>query len=141
MSHRGADYLAVYYQACKDATPIRGGLYALGMSLAPALPVIVFSASVVITKAYRPQLIVGWIIMTAALAGLSTVKWSTPVATSIGLSYLIETGGGVMQAGTYFPVLAPLPVSENAHALAFVVFCHTFATVRPCYQNRASTCD
>lgn len=99
------------------------------MSLPIGPSVVLGGASVTITKAYRPQLWLGWVMLTVAMGCLSTVKWDTRIATPIGLSALTQCGAGILQAATYFPVLAPLPVSENARALAFFAFCRTFAGV------------
>lgn len=60
---------------------------------------------------------------------LSTVGSTTSLAHSVGYSALVSVGGGFVYAITYFPVLAPLPVSESAYALAFFAFCRAFAGV------------
>ena len=64
-----------------------------------------------------------------AMGLLSTVSATSPLARAIGLSVLVSVGTGIGYAVTYFPVLAPLPVEENAHALAFFAFCRLFAGV------------
>ncbi|THH02025.1 hypothetical protein EW026_g762 [Hermanssonia centrifuga] len=102
-------------------------LLAVSLSLGPA--VIVSGVSIAITKLYRPQLWVGWVLLTVAIGVLSTIQADTPIAQVIGLPILIGVGCGILMAATYFPVLAPLPVSENAHALAFFAFCRSFANV------------
>ena len=99
----------------------------MGLATGPA--VIASGSSVAITKAYRPQLVLGWVLMIVALGGLSTVDADSALAKPLGLSWLGATGAGFLQAVTYFPVLAPLPISENAHALAFFAFCRTFGGV------------
>lgn len=124
-----ADYLAAYYQACKGASPIRAGVDALAMSLTLGPSIILTGASVTITKVYRQQLWIGWSILMIAMGVLSTLKWNTELSKPIGFSVLVHGGSGMLYAATYFPVLAPLPVSENAHALAFFSFCRTFASV------------
>ncbi|KAI0685402.1 Mfs1.2 [Cytidiella melzeri] len=122
-------YLAAYYQACKGATPIGAGIDALSMSLALGPSVILTGASVTLTKSYRTQLWIGWSVLVAAMGILTTFKYDTPISHPIGFSVLVHGGAGMLYAATYFPVLAPLPVSQNAHALAFFSFCRTFASV------------
>lgn len=100
------------------------------MTLVIGPSVIFCGASVTITKQYRPQLWLGWVILTVAMGALATLEWDSNLGKSIGLSSLTQVGAGLLQAATYFPVLAPLPVSKNAHALAFFAFCRTFAGVR-----------
>ena len=81
------------------------------------------------TKVYRPQLYLGWTFLVVSIASLSTVKADTSTATPIGISALVAIGAGFLQQAAYYPVLAPLPVSKNAHAMAFFSFCRVFAGV------------
>ena len=97
------------------------------MPLGPTL--LVVGGSIQATKRYRIQLWLGWVLIMLASGTLSTVGAETPLARVIGLSVLEGVGMGILYASTYFPVLAPLPVSENAHALAFFSFCRSFALV------------
>lgn len=87
-------------------------------------------ASIAITRTYRVQLWLAWCFMIAAMGGMSTMNVDTPFAHAIGIPILIGVGSGIFYSAAYYPVLAPLPVSENAHALAFFTFCRTFAGVR-----------
>ncbi len=122
--------MPVYIQACKGHSPVKTGVDLLAVSLSLGPAVIVSGVSIAITKLYRPQLWVGWVLLTVAIGVLSTIQADTPIAQVIGLPILIGVGCGILMAATYFPVLAPLPVSENAHALAFFAFCRSFANVR-----------
>lgn len=47
---------------------------------------------------------------------------------------VLAIGAGIIYAATYFPVLAPLPVAENAHALAFFAYLRSFAAVSSDYS-------
>ncbi|KAG8694924.1 hypothetical protein FRC08_008173 [Ceratobasidium sp. 394] len=58
---------------------------------------------------------------------LSTLKYDSSKANSIGFQILIGTGAGILYASTTFAILAPLPVSRNAPALALFAFIRTFA--------------
>lgn len=91
------------------------------MTLGPV--VILCGWSVTKFAKYRPQAWFGWVILIIATGLLSTVHANTPLAHSIGYSALISIGGGFVYAITYFPVLAPLEISQNA--LVFFGRTHT----------------
>ncbi|KAJ7588556.1 Mfs1.2 [Mycena floridula] len=123
-------YIPVYYQACKLATPVHCGafiLYSIGLVLAPIL--VVSGISVSVTKRYRPQAWFAWIIFLIGFGTFSTLKADSPVSHALGFSTLLGAAVGILAAVLYFPVLAPLDVSENAHALAFYAWIRSFAGV------------
>ncbi|KAI0337292.1 Mfs1.2 [Trametopsis cervina] len=120
-------FIPVYYQACKEASPVHSGVLMLGMCISLGPVLILTGASVTVSKRYRPQLWFGWAALTVAQGALSTLEADTSSSHGIGLPMLIALGGGMIYAGTYFPVLAPLPVTQNAYALAFFSFCRSLA--------------
>ncbi|KAH8102918.1 Mfs1.2 [Cristinia sonorae] len=122
-------FLPAYYQACKDATPITSSVKTLSLSLVIAPTVAVAGVSVTKFQCYRPQLWLAWCLFMAGMGSFTIIRADSPIALSIGLCVLVSVGTGILFAGTYFPVLSPLPVSENAHALAFFGFCRSFAGV------------
>ncbi|KAI0803147.1 iron permease [Irpex lacteus] len=122
-------YLMTWLQSVKGASPIRAGVYALPFTLALGLSLIFTGASVAITKSYRVQLWLGWAFFIASMGAFTTVHSDTSTATALGLWVLVGVGGGMLYSAQYFPVLAPLPISENAHALALFGFFRTFASV------------
>ena len=76
------------------------------------------------------QLWFGWAFYITAMGVLATLHVDSGIERVTGALVLVGFGSGIIYASTYFPVLAPLPVSENAHALAFIAFCRSFAGVR-----------
>ena len=46
-----------------------------------------------------------------------------------GLQLAAAIGVGILYAAVTFPIMAPLGVGENAHALAFFMFVRTFSYV------------
>lgn len=121
--------MPIYFQACLGHSPMRSGvdILACAMTLGPML--VVTGVTIAVSKRYRPQLWVGWGLLVLAMGLFSIVDADTPLRNSIGFSVLLGLGAGIIYAATYFPVLAPLPVSQNANALAFFAFCRSFAGV------------
>ena len=123
--------MPAYFQACKGASPIKSGVDALPFAATLGVVLMLTGVSVAVTKAYRAQLWAAWACFVVSLGVMSTVDADTPLARALGFSVLVGVGAGVIYASTYYPVLAPLPVSENAHALALFAFFRSFASVRP----------
>ncbi|KIK65195.1 hypothetical protein GYMLUDRAFT_220462 [Collybiopsis luxurians FD-317 M1] len=124
-----AYYLPVYYQACKEASSLRSGVLFLGFAMAMGPAVIIAGITVNMTQKYRPQLWVAWAFFMIGIGVLTTTKASSSTALVVGIPVIMGVGAGILYAVTYFPVLAPLPVTSSAHALAFFAFCRTFAGV------------
>ncbi|KAF9063471.1 Mfs1.2 [Rhodocollybia butyracea] len=124
-----AYYLPVYYQACKEATALRSGILLLGLAVMIGPAVIVGGISVKVTQKYRPQLWIAWGLVMVGTGALTTTQADSPTALVVGIPVIAGAGAGVLYAVTCFPVLAPLPVTSNAHAIAFFAFCRAFAGV------------
>ncbi|KAJ7666622.1 major facilitator superfamily domain-containing protein [Mycena polygramma] len=121
-------FLPVYFQGCKDASAIHSAVLGLGVAaLAPAA--IVAGVLVSKTQRYRPQMWAGWCIIILGLALLSTVREDTPIGRTVFFGAVTGVGLGFEYSTTMFPVQAPLPVSQNARALAFLTFVGSFAGV------------
>ncbi|KAJ7812093.1 MFS general substrate transporter [Mycena olivaceomarginata] len=121
-------FLPVYFQACHSATALRSALLGLGVAaLAPAAII----AGVLVSKTgrYRPQMWAGWVIMMVGLGLLSTVQATTPIWRTVLWGGVVGVGLGFEYSTTMFPVQAPLPVAQNARALAFLTFVGSFAGV------------
>lgn len=123
------DYMPVYFQACKGASPTGSGvdLFGLAMTLSPIS--IIGGISVTIFNCYRPQLWFGWSLTVLSMGVISTLDSASSRAMSIGFEVLAGVGMGIAYTGTFFPVLAPLSVESNAHAIALGVFLRSFAQV------------
>lgn len=116
------DYLPVYYQACKDASPIASGVDLLALSFSTAPIAIPASISVPILKRYRPQIYVGWALTTIGVGLISTLTEDSSKGKSVGFQIIAGLGIGTVWACAYFPVLAPLPVTMSAYALSAFMF-------------------
>lgn len=125
------DYLPVYYQACKNASPIASGVDLFGTAFTIAPMSVVSGVIITATKKYRPPIWFGWGLVLIGHGLLSTLHADTSRAKSIGYQIILGSGIGLVYSSIYFPVLAPLPVSSNAPALALYMFLRTFSQARP----------
>ncbi|KAF9236871.1 hypothetical protein BU15DRAFT_36301, partial [Melanogaster broomeanus] len=121
-------YLPVFFQGCKGASPLMSGVYCLGASV-QGPGGIVSGLLVKKTGRYRPQMWVGWCILLVGLGLMSTLRANTPPALAVGFSVIVGTGIGIQYATMMYPIQAPLPVTQNAPALAFMWFLRSFAGV------------
>ncbi|KAJ7599216.1 Mfs1.2 [Mycena floridula] len=122
-------YIPVYYQACQGASVVHSGVDMLGISVSVGPSAVLAGVSVTMTNRYRPQLWIGWIILLVGISAFAVRGETASLREAVGIPILIGVGGGMLASTTYFPVLAPLPVTENAHALAFFAYCRTFSGI------------
>ncbi|KIO28434.1 hypothetical protein M407DRAFT_242989 [Tulasnella calospora MUT 4182] len=58
---------------------------------------------------------------------LTTLKVTSPVGAWVGYQIIEGIGFGILYAAPQFPVLAPVKVTESAHALALFVFVRSYS--------------
>lgn len=121
-THHPLDYLPVYFQASIGASAIGSGVDFLGTALVVAPCAIITGASVQISNKYRPQNYIGWMLMIIGFGLLTLLDENSSRASYIGLQILLAVGLGIIWISTQFAILAPLPYSNNPHALAFFTF-------------------
>lgn len=126
-SRSSKDYLPVYYQACKGATPTGSGVDLLGLAFSVAPITMIVGFSVNKFRVYRPQLISGWLVLIAGSGALSTINENSHRGLSIGLQVINGLGIGLLYMNLYFPILAPLPVSSSAPALSLYNYSRSIA--------------
>ena len=124
------DYLPVYFQASLGASAVGSGvdMFALCLTIPPFA--IFTGLSVQILNRYRPQNYVGWILIIVGFGILSLLDEKSSRAMYIGSQIPVAVGLGIVWISTQFPILAPLPFSNSAHALSFFTFIRCFAQVR-----------
>ncbi|KAJ7806153.1 major facilitator superfamily domain-containing protein [Mycena olivaceomarginata] len=119
-------YLPIYLQACKGLSPARSGVILFGLAFSTPPIAIISGIIITITKRYRAQLWLGWVISIVGLVLMGTTHTDTSLRTFVGFEILVGAGFGIIFSSTYFPVLAPLPLTAAAHALAFFAFLRQF---------------
>ncbi|KAH9834528.1 iron permease [Rhodofomes roseus] len=122
-------YIPVYLQACKGASPIGAGVDMLSFSLIVAPVGLLGGALVNRTGGYRAPLWTAWVALMVGTGLLITLDADTPLGHTIGFIAPCALGCGLLAFSTYFPVLAPLHVSQNGLAIAFFMFLRNFAMV------------
>ncbi|OCH88038.1 MFS general substrate transporter [Obba rivulosa] len=110
-------YLSVYYQVCKDASSIAFSVDIFLIAFTITLISVIAGASA------------GWALTIVGFGLLSTIRENTSHATLIGFQILPSFGIGLVYYTTLFSVLAPLPITLNAHALSLSIYLHAFAQV------------
>ncbi|KAH8101534.1 MFS general substrate transporter [Cristinia sonorae] len=116
----------MWFQAARAASPILAGVFVLPLAATISPFAIVQGIIAAKTGTYRSVSAVGWCFLVLGVGLFISVRLST----SIGLLVLYQLFEGVgmgLVYSTTFMVLAPLPVSENAAAVALLTFFRTFS--------------
>ncbi|KAI0641028.1 iron permease [Trametes meyenii] len=120
-------YLPIYLQASKEASALRSGIEMFGLSFTIPIFAIIAGVSVEIINVYRPQNYIGWVFSIVGFVLLSLLGPKSSAAKYIGFQIPLGIGLGINWISTQFPILAPLPFSNSAYALAFFIFVRNFA--------------
>nr|VWP00177.1 Polyketide synthase/peptide synthetase [Ganoderma boninense] len=120
-------YVPVYLQASKDVSALHAGIDSFGLSFTIPAFAIFTGLSVEIFNKYRPQNYVGWIFTIVGFGLFTMLDAKSPAKMYIGFQIPLGIGLGILWIATQFPILAPLPFSNSAYALAFWIFVRNFA--------------
>ncbi|KAG8896336.1 hypothetical protein FRC00_006112, partial [Tulasnella sp. 408] len=120
-------YLPVYFQASLGQGPIRSGVSFFGNSFLIPPAAIATGITVTVFKVYVPQNYFGWVMTSIGVGLLTTLKVTSPVGAWVGYQIIEGIGFGILYAAPQFPVLAPVKVTESAHALALFVFVRSYS--------------
>ncbi|PPR05628.1 hypothetical protein CVT26_009350 [Gymnopilus dilepis] len=119
-------YIPVYFQACKGHSPIRSGVDLLPYSFSVAPAAIFIGATTSVFQRYRIQNILSWCFVLVGLGLQTTLHVSSAVRNWVGFEFIAGIGFGMLYVVTTFPILAPLPVSDNGSALGLFIFIRSF---------------
>ncbi|KAJ7490851.1 major facilitator superfamily domain-containing protein [Mycena latifolia] len=119
-------YLPVFFQACFAASPIQSAVDYLPTSLV-ASP-FAFLAGVLVTmlKQYSFVNWAAWVITAVAFGLFSTFRADSAAAAWAGYQVMGSIGIGMLFSAPIFAVLAPLPKTRAASALALFSFTRAF---------------
>ncbi|KAJ7636318.1 iron permease [Roridomyces roridus] len=120
-------YLPVFFQACFGASPIRSSVDFLPGSLITAPTSLIAGIAVSVWGKYRVVNWIGWVAMIVGFGLVSTYSSDTPTVQWVCYQIVAAMGVGVVFVGPIFPILAPLPTSRAASALALFTFTRAFA--------------
>ncbi|KAJ7124420.1 iron permease [Mycena epipterygia] len=119
-------YLPVLFQACFGASPIRSAVDYLPGSLVGPPFAFLCGTIVTLSKKYRPVNWIGWITTIVAFGLFSTITEDSVVWKWVGYQVLGAAGLGMLFSAPIFPILAPLPKTRAASALALFSFIRAF---------------
>lgn len=72
---------------------------------------------------------VGWVLTIVGAGLLTTLRADTSLSKSVGFQIIIGSGVGIIYVVTLFPILASIPVTQTAPAMALYVFSRNFGYV------------
>jgi hypothetical protein len=122
-------YMPVYFQACMDASPIASGVDIFGLAFTVAPSALLVGLSIAKTRQYRPQIWMSWSLVIIGLGLMTTLNVNSSRIKAIAFQIIPGVGLGMMTAAVFFPILAPLPVESNAHAIALYTFFRNFSNI------------
>ena len=128
-THSIVDWYAVFFEACKDRSPSRAGIDLFGLSYSISLIAIVAGVAVKKTGKYMSTTYIGWALMVAGAGLLTTLHADSSTANSVGFQLVIGGGVGIIYVVALFPILASIPITQTAPAMALFVYSRNFGYV------------
>ncbi|KAI0338621.1 MFS general substrate transporter [Trametopsis cervina] len=115
-----------WFQSVRLASPVRSGVDFLPMSVTISPSAIAQGLIVAKLGRYRIVNFAGWAMMLIGMGLFTTIGVHTPIGVLAVFQMIQGVGMGLLYC-TYFPVMAPLPITENASAVALVTFVRAFS--------------
>ncbi|KAF8258823.1 major facilitator superfamily domain-containing protein [Lactarius quietus] len=122
-------WYAVFFEACKDRSPARTGVDLFGLSYSISLIAIVAGVAVKKKGKYMIPTYIGWVLMVTGAGLLTTLREDSSIAKSVGFQLVIGGGVGIIYVVSMFPILASIPVTQSAPAMALYVFSRNFGYI------------
>ncbi|KAJ7487867.1 iron permease [Mycena latifolia] len=120
-------YLPVFFQACFGASPIRSAVDFLPGSLITTPFALLAGVSIATLKKYRFVNWIGWAVAIIGYGLVSTLREDSSVGKWVGYQIVGAMGVGILFSAPIFPLLAPLPNTRAASALALFAFTRSFS--------------
>jgi hypothetical protein len=83
------------------------------------------------TGKYSILIYVGWILIIIGAGLLTTLGADSSIAKAVGFQVVIGIGTGIVYIAIIFPILASMPITQTAPAMALYVFSRNFGFVSP----------
>ncbi|KAJ6450091.1 iron permease [Mycena sanguinolenta] len=120
-------YLPVFFQACFGASPLRSAVDFLPAALTTTPFGFLSVVCITLMKKYRPVNWIAWAISVVGFGVFSTIRQDTSVGKWVGYQIICAMGVGPLFGTPMFPLLAPLPTTRAASALALFSFTRAFS--------------
>ncbi|KAJ5834130.1 Major facilitator superfamily domain general substrate transporter [Penicillium robsamsonii] len=116
-------YIAIYFQAIQDDTPLMSGVHMLPITIGIVLFTMVSGTLISVLGYYLPFLLVGGVISSVGYGLLSTLSPTTPAAKWIGYQVLYGAGSGSTTAAPYIAIQNLVAPEQIPLAMAIIIFC------------------
>ncbi len=83
------------------------------------------------TGKYLAPLYVGWILTVIGAGLLTTLRADSNFGKAVGFQLVIGSGVGIIYVVNIFPILASIPITQTAPAMALYTFSRNFGYVSP----------
>lgn len=103
----------MYFQACKEASPIHSGV--LNLAMAVVIPAFGLTSGIIIkrTKRYLVVLLVGYSLILIGSGLFTLLKADSAIGKSVGFEIVISSGLGIIVR------IGPMSISSYAYANGF----------------------
>ena len=101
------------------------------MSYSISLVALVAGIAVKKTGRYLILIYAGWTLIIIGAGLLTTLRADSSIAKAVGFQAVIGSGVGMVYVSVIFPILASIPVTQTAPAMALYVFSRNFGSVSP----------
>jgi hypothetical protein len=125
------DWYPVFFEACKDRSPTGAGVDLFALSYITSLIAVVVGVAVKKTGKYVIPTYIGWALLVAGAGLFTTLRADSSIGKSVGFQLIIGLGIGTVYVVSLFPILASIPVTQSAPAMALYVFSRNFGYVSP----------
>ncbi|CAI7663334.1 unnamed protein product [Penicillium palitans] len=115
-------YIAIYFQAIHNDTPLMSGVHMLPITLGIVLFTMISGTLISVLGYYLPFLLMGGVISSIGYGLMSTLDTTTPVAKWIGYQVLYGVGSGCTTAAPYIAIQGLVAPEQIPLAMAIIIF-------------------
>ncbi|CRL23360.1 Sucrose/H+ symporter, plant [Penicillium camemberti] len=115
-------YIAIYFQAIHNDTPLMSGVHMLPITLGIVLFTMISGTLISVLGYYLPFLLMGGVISSIGYGLMSTLDTTTPVSKWIGYQVLYGVGSGCTTAAPYIAIQSLVAPEQIPLAMAIIIF-------------------